>query len=765
MNSANQSTEGDPRILQIARQFLEELEAGHKPKIEDYLKRYPNIDESLAEYLEGVEMVHNAGQAVRPPKVSDPIQNVTHFLNEEAKPLGDFQIVRQIGRGGMGVVYEAIQLSLGRRVALKVLPFAAALDNRQLQRFKTEAHAAAQLHHNHIVPVYAVGAERGLHFYAMQLIEGQTLDCLIKELRGESVATAQDSTTEGTVPNAKISTQSLTQPSRTHKQRDHHKSMVRLAIQAAEALAYAHDVGVIHRDIKPANLIVDHKQNIWITDFGLAQVSTNPGITESGDIVGTLRYMSPEQARGQRGIDHRTDIYSLGATLYEMLVLEPVFPGQDRNEILHKIFNSEPTPLRQLDRSIPIELETVVHKSLAKDPHDRYETASDFAADLRRFLEGRPVLARRPSLIDRVKKWARRHPGIIGTTVLILFLGVVGLATTTGMIAREQSKTQQVLDDLKAEQTKTQQALEEAHREKMAAEQRFALARRSADELIKLSEEELGDDPISQGFRKRVLESALAYYQELIEIRRGDPNAQNDLAITRDRVNQILADLTVLQGAGSIFLLNEPFVLDDLKVVEPQRSMIREFVQRFRESGQEMFRDFHRLKEEERRQRFLEQARHAESELSRILSASQQQRMKQLVLQSQGIRALRDPSIANLLKLTPDQREKLRALESEPFAMRMDWGGPPPSGPRKGGFMAEKGGFGEKAGFGEKGGGFGERGGPYGKFGGFGPEGGRLIYEKAMAILTTEQKNKWREMIGEPLIGIYGKGPPPKKKD
>src|SRR5262249_6071443 len=222
-------------------------------------------------------------------------------------PLGDFRLVREIGRGGMGVVYEAVQLSLGRRVALKVLPFAAALDARQLRRFKNEAQAAAHLHHPHIVPVYAVGSERGVHYYAMQFIDGQTLSAQIQELRQrqiDKVARWQgDKVTEGpgTLPSCHLVTLS-----------EFFRTAARLGLQAAEALEHAHGVGVVHRDVKPANLLIDGPGNVWVTDFGLARLQSEPGLTMTGDLLGTLRYMSPEQALARPGgVDHRTDVYSL----------------------------------------------------------------------------------------------------------------------------------------------------------------------------------------------------------------------------------------------------------------------------------------------------------------------------------------------------------------------------------------------------------------------------------------------------------------------
>jgi serine/threonine protein kinase len=277
-------------------------------------------------------------------------------------PLGDYRLLRELGRGGMGVVYEAEQLSLGRRVALKVLPFAATLDPRQLQRFHNEARAAASLHHPHIVPVYAVGCERGVHYYAMQFIDGRSLDDVLYQLRQPDQPAAEADSRRDTVPDAHGQAGTLSSP---RQGRGYYRRVADLGIGAAEALEHAHQLGVVHRDIKPGNLILDGRGHVWVTDFGLAQCRSDARLTQTGDVVGTLRYMSPEQALAQRGvIDQRTDVYSLGATLYELLTLQPVFGGQDRQQLLRQIAFEEPARPRRVNRALPAELETIVLKAL-----------------------------------------------------------------------------------------------------------------------------------------------------------------------------------------------------------------------------------------------------------------------------------------------------------------------------------------------------------------------------------------------------------------
>jgi serine/threonine protein kinase/Tfp pilus assembly protein PilF len=368
-------------------------------------------------------------------------------------PLGDFLILREVGRGGMGVVYEAEQISLGRRVALKVLPFASTLDPKQLQRFKNEAQAAAHLHHQNIVPVFATGCERSVHYYAMQFIEGHTLAEVIADLRSPNAdlqRKKQDATQPGDICNSNpqstiCNLKSSTLPS-THGRAFYH-AIARLGIQAAEALDYSHELGIIHRDIKPANMLVDGRGKLWITDFGLAHCQSQVGLTMSGDLVGTLRYMSPEQALAKRVlVDHRTDIYSLGATLHELLTGEPVFTGHDRQELLRQIAFEEPKPLRRHNKAIPAELETIVLKALEKNPADRYATAKDIAEDLERFVKDEPIRARRPSLARRVRNWGRKHRALAWSAGVVLMVSATVLAGATGWIAHDRTTRQTLIE-------------------------------------------------------------------------------------------------------------------------------------------------------------------------------------------------------------------------------------------------------------------------------------------------------------------------------
>ncbi len=461
----------DPRVIAAVEEYLAALEAGREPDREGFLARYPHeVAAAVAECLDGLELVQSAGlelQPTRPPTLPAP-----------PPALGDFRLIREVGRGGMGVVYEAEQVSLRRRVALKVLSLAGGLDVRHLRRFRTEAQAAAGLHHTNIAPVYAVGYERGVHYYAMQFIDGPSLAEVIAALRQPGAAPpAEAPAAARTRSVAALTTMSA---QRSAAGREFWRTAARLGIEAAEALDHAHQQGVVHRDVKPANLLLDDAGHLWVVDFGLARLQGDAGLTATGDVVGTLRYMSPEQALASRAIvDHRTDVYSLGVTLYELLTLTPAFPGDDRQQVLRQIAEEEPPAPSRLDATIPADLETVVLKAMAKEPAERYATAQDLADDLRRFLDDRPIAARRPSWVQRARRWARRHRPLVfslGTAAAML---VTGLVLGLSVYAHEQKRLRTESDAAKKEaQDKTKAAEDKLYDALLESARGARLARR-----------------------------------------------------------------------------------------------------------------------------------------------------------------------------------------------------------------------------------------------------------------------------------------------
>ncbi len=412
------------QLVEILEGYLADLESGCAQDESALLLAHPELADELRPYLDSLRLLHGATRDIRAARFA-----ANGAGDEEAQPhsrqIGDYRIVREIGRGGMGIVYEAHQKSLNRKVALKVLPFAAVLDQRQIARFRNEAQAAAQLHHPHIVPVFAVGQELGVYYYAMQYIDGQSLEQAIGELR-DSVATqpptairGEHSTHVGGALNGSTTTKHIGAADVRTSQRsirhgDFFRTAARLGKEAAEALEHAHQFGIVHRDIKPSNLLLDEHGKLWVTDFGLARIQAGSGVTLTGDVVGTLRYMSPEQASGQTAlVDVRTDVYSLGVTLYELLTQRQAFPGDDRQSLLRRIVSEEPIPPRRLNPNLPIDLETIVLSAMAKPREERYATAQALSDDLGRFLAGEPTLARRPTLVDRAAKWARRHRPLV----------------------------------------------------------------------------------------------------------------------------------------------------------------------------------------------------------------------------------------------------------------------------------------------------------------------------------------------------------------
>jgi WD40 repeat protein/serine/threonine protein kinase len=465
----------DTELAELVAEIGERLRRGEKVRPDDY----PRNSETVRDLLPTIKMMADM------PGAASGYPDLGH--------LDDFRLLREVSRGGMGIVYEAFQISLGRRVALKVLPTAAALDARHLQRFHLEAQAAASLNHPHIVPVFATGSADGMPFYAMRFIDGCDLARVILEQRRDEPEDTEADPNEPAKPT----------PLSTHGV-SHAREVARLARQAAEALDHAHASNVVHRDIKPSNLMIDNSGELWITDFGLARVKGGLDLTHTGDSLGTPRYMSPEQALG-RGtpLDGRTDIYSLGVTMYELLTLRPAVLGDDRLEILRRIAQDEPTLPRKLDPAIPADLETIVLKAMAKDAADRYATAAELAADLGRFLDNRLIRARRPSLVDRWAKWTIRHRGLImtaaaGLVVLVIAIAGAGLHYTA-LLARHNVALQAQADRADRLAAESQRYATEADRHRRLADRHFLAAQlRLAQQAIEVRQFEVAQDLLDQ---------------------------------------------------------------------------------------------------------------------------------------------------------------------------------------------------------------------------------------------------------------------------
>ncbi len=410
--------------------------------------------------------------------------------------LGDYQIVRQIGAGGMGIVYEAKQLSLNRSVALKVLPAYLRNSANALARFRREVEAAARLRHDNIVAVHTTGDDGVTSYYAMDLIKGLTLSDVLENLRDEPLpelefsqtltrltdSESQPPTKRPTWLSALLSTESSASdteslaenPTSLRATGNYFEVVADLLASVAEGLDYAHSNRIIHRDIKPSNLLLSEDGRLHISDFGLARIMAEPGVTQSGDFVGTPHYMAPEQINKKFGeIDGRTDVYALGATLYEVLTLRPPFPGSTRDEVLACIAHEEPVSPRRLNKRIPSDLETICLKAMDKDQDQRYQTSSHLANDLRCFVAQLPISARRSGVVARSIKWCRRHRSMAASLLFAGCLGLIaiGLAYNAHETTKEKHLAEQQRDSVAARASKIEQDLNSASQAVVRARQ------------------------------------------------------------------------------------------------------------------------------------------------------------------------------------------------------------------------------------------------------------------------------------------------------
>ena len=518
----------DRRLDDLLEEIGKLVEAGDVVAAEAVIDDHPQYASRLRRVLPAIEAMA-AFDDVAASHVDQLKVDTVSSAPIAEKVLGDFRILREVGRGGMGVVYEARQISLGRRVALKVLPYAGLLDARQLERFQNEARVAAALHHTNIVPVYTVGSERGVYYYAMQFIEGRDLAAIVEDVRQSKLAARQTASTDddtraqeadapadGETPTVR-NAQAQDETPVAGDTADYLFKAVQWAASAADALFYAHSVGVLHRDIKPANLLLDHADTIWVSDFGLARLDSDASLTVTGDLLGTLRYMSPEQAGGDlTSVDNRSDIYALGATLYELLTLHPAQPAADRGQLLRDIIHRDPPPPSRFEPRIARDLDAIVQKAIEKDRNDRYQTAEALAADLRNFLENRPVTARAPSLASRTRKWLRRHQSVVRASVVTLT--ITSLASALLLAAAYRSE-------------RAQRDLAESHGN---------LAQLAVDEMLtKVAVTWAPGEPAVSAVQRQFLERALKIYQHLAKYPADGDAGGESAAAVHERIADI----------------------------------------------------------------------------------------------------------------------------------------------------------------------------------------------------------------------------------
>jgi serine/threonine protein kinase len=566
-------------VLELAEEFLERYRKGQRPSLKEYTDQHPSLAAEIREVFPAMAMMEQIALADDSLE-GDRTGPATVASASTLQQLGDYRLLREIGRGGMGFVYEAEQVSLGRHVALKMLPPQLLRDVRTRRRFEREARAAAKLHHTNIVPVFGVGEHGETPYYVMQFIQGQGLDAVLDELKrlraganpmkaraNRSTASRDTSAVdiarslltgrfdrpdaepagadETPPPTLEVpgggeiadsgsgvssSPSSSTLSLRTSeawgksKRETYWQGVAGIGARVADALEYAHKQGIVHRDIKPSNLLLDTLGTIWVTDFGLAKADDQQNLTDTGDILGTLRYMPPEAFEGK--CDHRGDVYSLGLTLYELLAFRPAFGERDRGGLVRQV-TTQPAPrLGSVNPEVPRDLETIVHKAIDREPAHRYATAGEMAADLQRFLDDEPIQARRQTYLEQYRRWARRNPGIaiLGATLA----AVLVIATAASLIVAGRM---------------TRLAKEaDAHRRQ--ADANYGRARRVVDDFFtKVSETHLLRTPGLQPLRLELVESSLKFYEEFLRERAEDPALRSELLATRLRVGKIFGEL------------------------------------------------------------------------------------------------------------------------------------------------------------------------------------------------------------------------------
>lgn len=607
----------------VADEFAGRLRNGEYPSVTEYVRRYPEHADALSEVLPAVALIEQL-------KVKDD----SHVLSLEKqgamsglKRLGDFRILREIGHGGMGVVYEAVQESLGRHVALKVLSPTALSSANAVNRFRREAETAARLHHTNIVPVFGVGEEAGLNYYVMQFIDGEALSEIIQGLRdasGVKAATTKPQNTDldqtkSFVPKGRpseIDSNSLleesffraaikdsnnepdetgptdqaartggmrrnlgllssdnlgeraahtmadgrlfpasvpTAPAKTRREttqrlvadfgaKNYWHAVASMGTQVGEALQYAHSLGVLHRDVKPANLLLADGV-VWLVDFGLAKLSEENDLTQTGDLMGTLRYMAPEQLSGK--CDARSEVYSLGLTLYELATFQYARGGSIKSQIIQQITDESPPRPRSVNKEIPSDLETIILKAMAIDPKHRYQTAGELATDLERFVNGFPIAARRVGRFEHLLRWTRRNPALATTTFAsFVLLITVACLSTSGMLLAQQANF-----DLEKERNKVQAEHRRAEDNVSMAMVAFeslvddVASRGVPQSLLFEEDEDAGEVPIpsraiTQGDRE-LLGQLLKFYREFAAKNQTSPQVAESTARAYRRVGDI----------------------------------------------------------------------------------------------------------------------------------------------------------------------------------------------------------------------------------
>ncbi len=570
--TAENETGRDP-LEELASEFIERQRNGERPSISEYVAKHPELADEIHDLFPTIAAVERL--KIHKEHSTDGRASLGPVKIDR---LGDFRIIREIGRGGMGVVFEAEQESLARRVAVKVLPGHSILDPENLRRFEREARFAARLHHTNIVPVIGVGEQSGFHYIVMQFIRGVGLDRIIKALmRSDRLGPTSsegaleekpDTAAAGKEELEAVLSQLLNGTGRREDrplstsgtEARYWKTVAGIGMQAAEALHYGHSQGTLHRDVKPANLLLDTRGVVWITDFGVAKAIQSDDVTRTTDVTGTLRYIAPERFHGRT--DARSDIYSLGLTLYELATLRWAFDAADQHALTMQIVNRELVAPRKINPRIPRDLETIVQKATAREPDHRYSTAGELAADLQRFVEDRPIQARRTTPVERLWFWCRRNPVTAGlTSAVLVLLILVAIVATTGYVKTKNSNrlVTQALDGEKEQRQKAEAtsglALDVLDRiYTQFAPARFDDGMNLTVEDSEGNEIEIPAQPALSRETAALLDSLLVFYDRLAEQGGDDAKLRQKRASANHRVGTIQQYLGQFEQAEAAYL-------------------------------------------------------------------------------------------------------------------------------------------------------------------------------------------------------------------
>jgi tetratricopeptide (TPR) repeat protein len=491
------STQPALNVDDVIASYVEAVEAGQAPDRAAWLARYPELQAELAAFFQDQDCLDHvftdAQQAA----------GATTGPGTHVRYVGDYELLEEIARGGMGVVFKARQLSLGRTVALKMILSGQFASGQEVGRFQREAEAAANLDHPHLVPIYEIGIHEGIHYFSMKLIEGGNLSQHIPRLLQDARASAQ------------------------------------LLRTVARAVDHAHQHGLLHRDLKPGNILLDAQAQPHVTDFGLAKRVAGPagaGATQSGAIVGTPSYMAPEQAAGSKGLSTAADVYALGAILYHLLTGRPPFVGATPLETLLQVVECEPPRPSSLQAGVDRDLETICLKCLHKDPERRYPGAAALADELTRYLNGEPIHARPVGPAERLWRWARRRPWPAALAAALCLSVVVGFGLVTWQWRRAAEESRRA---------------EQGFRE---ADKRFRQAQQAVNDFCKrATDSDAGELPAAQPLRQELLKVGLGYYKRFLKERNADAGLRRDLADAQVHVGLLAGSAGSLTEAAEAY--------------------------------------------------------------------------------------------------------------------------------------------------------------------------------------------------------------------